>query len=327
MFYLKITTQTPATVEIGKLLRILGRFFTNFLFRVRIQTKNSESCRSPLHHSGSIATSDFVTPDPRPHLPLIRLQNKAIKIIKPTNTESLEELFQHLNIIILPKLYILSVGKFMHSYHNKLLPNPFDNYFIPISSIHSHSTRLAATSYNLFSPRVNSSSGKCSLTFVVPKMWSLIPNEIKYSTTLTFEWKLKKYLLYKKDTQLWTSATFHLSRTKSCEFYCNPAYFMHIYFFVFFLSCRDDHHPVLPVGYPEGWWVCNRIQISKNCFQTGTGYGSGYPKHFYRYFEDSDFWKKLHIAKSFIFCLQKQVLQPSAPWFRVCLWCKLCTAV
>ena len=40
----------------------------------------------------------------------------------------------------------------MHSYHNKLLPNHFDEYFIPLSSIHYHSTRLA-TSTNLFLPR------------------------------------------------------------------------------------------------------------------------------------------------------------------------------
>jgi len=29
----------------------------------------------------------------------------------------------------------------MHSYHNKLLPNHFDEHFIPLSSIHYHSTR------------------------------------------------------------------------------------------------------------------------------------------------------------------------------------------
>jgi len=85
--------------------------------------------------------------------PLIELQNKAIKTIKPTNAKSLEEPFQHLNIFSLPKIYTLSVGKFMHSYHNKLLPNHFDEYFIPISSIHSHSTRLA-TSNNLFLPEL-----------------------------------------------------------------------------------------------------------------------------------------------------------------------------
>ena len=32
-----------------------------------------------------------------------------------------------------------------------------------------------------------------------------------------------------------------------------------------------------------------------------------YPKRFYQYFEDSDFWKKLHIAQSFIYYLQKHL--------------------
>jgi len=149
--------------------------------------------------------------------PLIKLQNKAIKIINPINSGSLEEHFQHLNILCLPKLYSFSVGKFMHSYHNKLLPNHFDEYFIPLSSIHYHSTRLA-TSKNLFLPRVNSSSGKCSLKFIGPKVWSSIPDDIKFSTTFTFKWKLKKHLLHEKSSQLWTLATFPLSRTKYCVF-------------------------------------------------------------------------------------------------------------
>jgi len=61
--------------------------------------------------------------------PLIKLQNKAIKRINPTNTGSLQEHFQQLNILYLPKLYTLSVGKFMDSHYNKLLPNRFDESF------------------------------------------------------------------------------------------------------------------------------------------------------------------------------------------------------
>jgi len=46
-------------------------------------------------------------------------------------------------------------------------------------------------------------------------------------------------------------------------------------------------------------WISGRIvslqpdPVSKNCFQMGTGYGSGYPKRFYRYFNDSDFLEKV----------------------------------
>ena len=133
--------------------------------------------------------------------PLIKLQYKAIKMINPTNMRSLEDNFQHLNILCLPKLYSFSVAKFMDSYHNKLLPNHFDEYFIPLSSIHYHLTRLA-TSRNLFLLTVNSSSGKCSLKFIGPKAWSSIPDNTKFSTTFTFKWKLKKHLLHEKNSQL-----------------------------------------------------------------------------------------------------------------------------
>ena len=97
----------------------------------------------------------------------------------------------------------------MHSYHNILLPNHFDEYFVPLSSIHYHSTRLA-TSKNLFLPRINpqenvllnSSSGKCSLKFIGPKVWSSIPDDIKFSTTFIFKWELKKHLLHEQNSQL-----------------------------------------------------------------------------------------------------------------------------
>ena len=157
---------------------------------------------------------------------------------------SQEEHFQHLNILCLPKLYSFSAGKFMHSYHNKLLPNHFDEYFIPLSWIHYHSTRLT-TSRNLFLPRVNSSSGKCS-KFIGPKVWYSIPDDIKFSTTFTFKWKLKKHLLHEKNSQLWTLATFHLCRTKYCVFCISILLFVCIYFFAFsvciFYAFRHEVH-------------------------------------------------------------------------------------
>jgi len=73
--------------------------------------------------------------------PLIKLQNKGIKIINPTNTGSLDEHFQHLNIFCLPKLYSFSVGKFMHSYRSKLLPN----HLIILMNIAFHSAQFIIT--------------------------------------------------------------------------------------------------------------------------------------------------------------------------------------
>jgi len=45
----------------------------------------------------------------------IKLPYKAIKIVNPTNTGSLEEHFQHLNILCLPKLYTISAGLWSRS--------------------------------------------------------------------------------------------------------------------------------------------------------------------------------------------------------------------
>jgi len=53
-----VTTQTRATAEIEKWLRIPVRIFTKFWLRIRVLKKNAESCRSRLRHSGSMATSD-----------------------------------------------------------------------------------------------------------------------------------------------------------------------------------------------------------------------------------------------------------------------------
>ena len=55
--------------------------------------------------------------------PLTKLQKKAIKIINPINSGSLEEHFQHLNIVCLPKLYSFSVGKFITNCFQTILMN------------------------------------------------------------------------------------------------------------------------------------------------------------------------------------------------------------
>ena len=98
----------------------------------------------------------------------------------------------------------------------------------------NHSTRVA-TSKNLFIPRVNSSSGKCSLKFIGPNVWSSIPDDIKFSTTFTFKWKLKKHLLHNKKSQLWILENFACPEPNtvysSILYLC--LFFVYIYFFVF----------------------------------------------------------------------------------------------
>jgi len=47
-----MTTQTPATVEMEKWLRLRLRFFTHFWLRIRFRKKNAESCRIRLRNAG-----------------------------------------------------------------------------------------------------------------------------------------------------------------------------------------------------------------------------------------------------------------------------------
>jgi len=116
----------------------------------------------------------------------------------------------------------------------KLLPNHFDEYFIPLCSIHYHSTRLA-TSKNLFLPRVNSSSGKCSLKFIGLKVWSSLPDDIKFWTTFIFKWKLKKHLIHEKIPNYELSNISHVQNKILCALvFCNSVlFFVCIYFSVY----------------------------------------------------------------------------------------------
>jgi len=129
----------------------------------------------------------------------------------------------------------------MHSYQDKLLLNHFDEYVIPISAMHSHSTRLA-TSNNLFWPRVNYSPGKCSLILLALKC------SLQYQMILSLQPRLPS-------NGNWRN-TSDMIKIHSYEFLQNFTYpepnsvnsviFNHVYLCIFtfciFLPCS---HPIL----------------------------------------------------------------------------------
>ena len=61
-------------------------------------------------------------------LPLIRLQNKAVRTLE-YNITKITVLYSKHKILEIPDLFQLSVAKFMYSFYNGGLPNHFDNYF------------------------------------------------------------------------------------------------------------------------------------------------------------------------------------------------------
>jgi len=126
--------------------------------------------------------------------PLENLQNKAVKFLKISNKVTLDEIYVQNNILTINNLFKMSAGKFMHSYENNQLPSHFNQYFKSILTVHEYLTRLAC-SKNFFLPRVNSSQGQCSLKFIGPKVWSEIPDHIKFRSYFDFKHLHKNYLL------------------------------------------------------------------------------------------------------------------------------------
>ena len=124
----------------------------------------------------------------------------------------------------------------MHSYHNKLLPNHFDEYFIPISSIHSHSTRLTTYFYlELTLPQENVPSPllalKCDPQYqMILSLQPHLPLNGNWRNTF-FMIKIHNYEVVQ-----------HFTYPEPNSVFCNSVYFVKIYFSHFFLPCA---HPIL----------------------------------------------------------------------------------
>jgi len=126
--------------------------------------------------------------------PLENLQNKAVKFLKTSNKATLDEIYIQNNMLTINNLFKMSAGKFMHSYENNQLPPHFNQYFKSVLTVHKYPTRLACSN-NFFLPRVNYSQGQWSLKFIGPKVWSEIPDHIKFRSYFDFKHLFKNFLL------------------------------------------------------------------------------------------------------------------------------------
>jgi len=87
-------------------------------------------------------------------LPLLRLQNKAVRTLEYNKTKATILYSKH-KILEIPDLFQLSVAKFMYSFYNDGLPNHFDNYFAEIASVLKYQTRLSSLQKILFTQNEN----------------------------------------------------------------------------------------------------------------------------------------------------------------------------
>ena len=77
-------------------------------------------------------------------LPLIRLQKKAMRILKGAKKlDHTEPIFKELQVLKLREIYVYSLQLVLFKFHHKQLPGVFENYFKTNSAFHNHSTRHA----------------------------------------------------------------------------------------------------------------------------------------------------------------------------------------
>ena len=127
--------------------------------------------------------------------PLITLMNRAIRCIHFSHfKDNIKHFYLKHNILQIPNLFKLELGKFMFKYNQGLLPTIFNKYFATTNTIHQHNTRFSKNNY--FLPRKNKTKGQRSLTYLGSKLWTEIPDCLKACfNTFTFSNKYKKFLL------------------------------------------------------------------------------------------------------------------------------------
>lgn len=71
----------------------------------------------------------------------------------------------------------------MYNFHNGLLPELFNPFFMDIH--HTHGTRLASTS-SYYIPNIRTNYGKFNIRYSGPKIWNSISESTKKQTKFSF---------------------------------------------------------------------------------------------------------------------------------------------
>ena len=123
------------------------------------------------------------------------LQNRAIRnMMRAPRFFRLDNYFLNLRILKVHDLFNLEMAKFMHSHHNKTLPDCFLSIFQENSENHTHYTRASEDIiYNTILCRTV--RGQRSILFNGPKIWNDIPLSIKKASKNKFKKQYKTHIL------------------------------------------------------------------------------------------------------------------------------------
>ena len=89
-------------------------------------------------------------------------------------------------------LVTFHVAVFMKKFYNKLLP--FDDFFRSASDVHDYNTRFS-TSQTFGTPKARTNYGIFNIRFHGAKVWSSIPDDVKYLSIKRFKKKVKEDMI------------------------------------------------------------------------------------------------------------------------------------
>ena len=73
-------------------------------------------------------------------------------------------------------------------------PHVFHEYLKPITSVHIHNTRLAASD-GFYRPNVKTNYGQFTIKFTIAKLWNCVPIHLKQLGLKAFQTSYKQFLL------------------------------------------------------------------------------------------------------------------------------------
>ena len=125
--------------------------------------------------------------------PLQTTQNKILRCMTFSAHDShANPLYKQLNLLKIKDIFYQQCSLFMFKYHNSLLPNKFNNYFISMSNIHNYNTRQVYNNY--FPIRYKTNFGLYSPSSFCRHIWNLYTPEMKDLPLQTFKYEVSTLL-------------------------------------------------------------------------------------------------------------------------------------
>ena len=126
-----------------------------------------------------------------------RVQKKVFRAITFSGIfASSSPLFCSLQMLKLPDVHKLKLLCFVFECRNCLSLKPFDDYFIPLFSIHDHNTCQSFRG-DLFVPRIDTIQfGKRTAKYAGSDLWNDLPYDLRNSPSVVFEKQVMKHYLF-----------------------------------------------------------------------------------------------------------------------------------